>query len=61
MTFILHNISTSFYLQSIISQISFVEVYGTIIKGLVSGLLLTSISCYHGLAVKVPLLRCPVR
>ena len=52
MTFILHNISTSFYLQSIISQISFVEVYGTIIKGLVSGLLLSSISCYHGLAVK---------
>jgi len=52
MTFLLHNISTTFYIQSIISQVSFVEVYGTIIKGLISGLLLTSISCYHGLAVK---------
>ena len=52
MTFLLRNISPSFYLQSILSQMSFVDVYGTIIKGLVSGLLLTSISCYHGFAVK---------
>lgn len=52
MTFVLHNISPSFYLQNILSQLSFVVIIGSITKGVVSGLLLTSVSCYHGFAVK---------
>lgn len=61
MTFLLHNISAPFYLQSILSQLSFVEILGTILKGVVSGLLLSSISCYHGFAVKGSFVEMPAQ
>lgn len=51
-TFLTHKISTAFYLQSILTHMSFLAVLGTILKGIISGLLLTSISCHHGFAVK---------
>lgn len=46
------NISTSFYFQSVLSQLSFIDVFGTMLKAVVCGLLLTTISCRHGFEVK---------
>lgn len=51
-TLTIGNISTTFYLQSILSQMTFLVILGTILKAVVSGLLLTCISCYHGFAIK---------
>lgn len=51
-TLIIGNISSTFYIQSILSQLSFIVVFGTVLKAFASGLLLTTISCRHGFAVK---------
>lgn len=55
------NISTSFYLQSIMSQVSFIAIFATLLKGVVSGLLLTAISCRHGFAVRGSFVEMPVQ
>ncbi len=51
MASLIGNISVSFYLQSIAMHVSYYEILGTILKAIVSGLILTSISCYHGFAI----------
>lgn len=53
------SMSAIFYLQNILSYLSFVDIFGTILKALVSGLLLTSISCYEGFAIKGSLVEIP--
>lgn len=53
-------VSVSYYLQSILSQSSFMDVIGTIIKAIVSGFLLTAISCYYGFAGAGSVVEVPV-
>lgn len=59
MSLLMGSMSAIFYLQNILSQLSFVDIFGTILKALVPGLLLTSISCYEGFAIKGSLVEIP--
>lgn len=52
-------VSASYYLQSVLPQLSFIVIIGTILKQIISGLLLTAISCYYGFAGKGSVVEIP--